>query len=667
MDNPIQTYLREILPAFNPRYQRNDVQCAYAGSISLSLAQGPGSINFIEGDTGIGKTLAYLLTLADWVARGKALGRQAVLATYSRALQCQLIEPQTLAVVEDYLSRQGLPALSVGLRMGRGNYVCPQRLATALGYLSLDAVLADHRASDALQSLAHWGISGGLLLDIDENLLPDDVTLGDIALHPSDPLPEGVKEQFEDTQRCDIQIINHALLALDLVRSNAITLADAPAVFLLDEAEHFPGVAESMLSERLSFRRTAPLLRQHKQVKAAQAWEDLFERWQNRDKGGQATPLHQQDRLTLLQALDRLRRARPSKYASIEAKHELEEAKGTATRIVAQIQGQGEGLVVSYSPQYGYPSLVLLDSTAGGLLKARANDRITILTSATLSDCDQANPSEAPRFDYLRRQLLLPAHSDMLGIMRAHQAHTFGHLDFRLPSIDIPPMLAQGVGSFQLNSRFAKRVWDDVETLDRKGRQLLLCVSYADVAVLEECVPASLKDRLVTHSPGVSLTELAQGMPDNGILLTPAGWEGLSPQRDRQTFWSHVGIVRNPTPRPDPVLALVRERWLSRNMPLEQARQAASASLHQEAQVETLHKLRQGLGRALRHPDDNSIVTFYDPRFPTGKEALNVKSLNWLAKAVPFRFRLALKRAQMQATENTKTIKTVEENPVLIL
>tara|TARA_R110002051_G_scaffold250392_5_gene309746 strand:- start:529 stop:2532 length:2004 start_codon:yes stop_codon:yes gene_type:complete len=667
MDNPIQTYLRETLPAFNPRYQRNDVQCAYAGSVSTSLAQGPGSINFIEGDTGIGKTLAYMLTLADWVARGKALGRQAVLSTYSRALQRQLMEPQTLAVVEDYLSRQGLPSLSVGLRMGRSNYACPYRLATALGYPSLDAVLADHRATDAHQSLAHWGMAGGLLLDIDESLLPDDVTLGDIALQPSDPLPEGVKEQFEDTQRCDIQIINHALLALDVVRSNAITLADAPSVFLLDEAEHFPGVAESMLSERLSFRRTVSLLRQHKQVKAAEAWEVLFERWQNRDKGGQATPLPRQDRPNILQALDKLSRARPGKNASVEAKHELEEAKGIARRIVKQIQGQGEGLVISYSPQYGYPSLVLLDSTAGGLLQAGAKARITILTSATLSDCDQASPSEAPRFDYLRRLLLLPAHSDMLGVMTAHQAHTFGHLDFRLPGIDIPPMLAQGGGSFQLNSRFAKRVWDDVETLDRKGRQLLLCVSYTDVAVLEACVPAVLKDRLVTHGPGVSLTELAQGMPENGILLTPAGWEGLSPQRDQQAFWSHIGIVRNPTPRPDPVLALVRQRWLSRNMPLGQARQAASASLHQEAQVQTLHKLRQGLGRALRHPDDTSIVTFYDPRFPTGKEVLNVKSQNWLAKAVPFRFRLALKRAQVKATENSKTVKTVEEKPVLIL
>jgi len=664
MENPIHTYLRDVLPASNPRYQHNPVQCDYAASVSQSLAQGPGSINCIEGDTGIGKTLAYMLTVADWVARGMAHGRQAVVATYSRALQRQLMAPETLAVMDDYLERQGLPSVSVGLRMGRGNYVCPQRLATVLEYPSLEAVLADHRATDAHRALAEWGLSGGMLLDIDETLLPDDVALSDIALHPSDPLPAGVKDQFENTQGCGIQVINHALLALDLVRGNAITLADAPAVFLLDEAEHFPGVAESMLSERLSFKRTAALLRRHKQIKAAEAWEDAFARWQSSEKGGQAKALKHDCRQDMLTILDKLRRAKPGKQASQELKHELSEAKETATRIVAQIQGQGEGLVISYSPEYGYPSLVLLDSTAGGLLKAGSQDRITILTSATLSDCDQASPYEPPRFDYLRRQLLLPANSDMLGVMTAHQAQQFGQLDFRLPSIDMPPMLAQGAGSYQLNPRFAKRLWEDVMALNPQGRQLLLCVSYADVEVLESCVPSALKERLVTHAPGVSLTELAQGMPDNGILLTPAGWEGLSPVREDGAFWAHVGIVRNPTPRPDPIQALVRERWLSRTMPSAQARQAASASLHQEGRVETLHKLRQGLGRAIRHPEDVSQVTFYDPRFPSGQEMKKVTTQTWLANAVPFRFRLALKRQQAQASnEQEKTA----SKPALIL
>lgn len=660
-DNPIQIYLRDTLPSINPRYQRNDVQCAYAGSISLSLAQGPGSINCIEGDTGIGKTLAYTLTLADWVARGKRLGRQAVLSTYSRALQRQLMQPETWEVVEDYLSRQGLPSLTVGLRMGRSNYVCPHRLASALGYPSLEAVLSDDSASNADRSLASWGLSGGLLFDIDESQLPDDVVLGDIALHPSDPLPRGVQEQFEDTQGCDIQIINHALLALDIVRNNQITCTDAPVVMLLDEAEHFPAVAESMLSERLSFRRTANILRQNMQMKAAEVWESLFNQWKDVGKAGKATSLHISDRHFLIAALEKLKKARPGKHASKEARHELTEAKNSATRFIGQILGDGEGLVISYSPEYGYPSLVLLDSTAGSLLKAGGSERITLMTSATLSDCNQSSPQESPRFDYLRRRLLLPAHSDLLGVLTAHQAHTFGQLDFRLPGIDLAPMVAMGAGTFQLNPRFAKRVWDDIEAFDCSGRQLLLCVSYSDVDVLVDNAPATLKARIVTHSSGASLTGLAETMPEDGILLTPAGWEGLSPERDNKAFWSHVGVLRSPTPRPDPVEAFIRERWLSRKMSGVQAKQAASASLHQESRVQTLHKLRQGIGRALRHPDDSSVITFYDPRFPTGRDVRNVKSHSWLSNAVPFRFRLALKRAQ--ETDQVKPNKS----PVLIL
>ena len=121
MHNPVAQYLRERLPQ-RPGFTVNPVQIDYAEAICAGLAR-PGQFHFNEASTGIGKSLAYLLCLADWVARGRQHGRRAVISTHSRSLQRQLLAESNQAIIADYLAWQGLPALTMGLRMGRQNYV----------------------------------------------------------------------------------------------------------------------------------------------------------------------------------------------------------------------------------------------------------------------------------------------------------------------------------------------------------------------------------------------------------------------------------------------------------------------------------------------------------------------------------------------------------------
>lgn len=173
--------------------------------------------------------------------------------------------------------------------------------------------------------------------------------------------------------------------------------------------------------------------------------------------------------------------------------------------------------------------------------------------------------------------------------------------------------------------------------------------------MLSQFVPDALASRMVTHGPGAALNDIAQKMPGDAILITPAGWEGLSPKRDAQAFWCHVAIVRNPTPRPDPVKTLVLEDHLSQRMSSMNARRVAGASLTLSSQVQTLHKMRQGIGRGFRHPSDACTVTIYDPRFPLSSTPAPAgssnKQLSWLSGAVPFRFRKSLSEAQNAVAE----------------
>lgn len=664
-DNLVAHYLEVVLPAKSDRYRHNPVQVQYATSISKALAGGPGKFNFIEGDAGIGKSLAYLLMVGDWVARGiakkKPVRRQAVIATYSRALQRQLLDSENQDILADYLAWAGLPSLTMGLRMGRNNYVAPHRLAQALGVETLEGLLDNPKAKPRDVSLARWALNGGLLHDLADDALPEGVTQKDISMHPSDPLPESLAAAFENTAASDIQVINHALLALDLVQGNRLTGTGAPCALLVDEAEHYPAVAEAMLSDSMSLWMISGLLKQHRQFKASEFWVSLFQAWTNEGLAGHAQTLSHEHRSSLTEALDRLIRAKPTPAATAELKHDLAEARDMARRVRAELVANGEGIVLSYSPERGFPSIVVLNATAGATLRISSDQRTTLLTSATLSDLKH-QPGEPPAFEYLRRRLLLPAANEVINMARSHQALEFGRLTFRLPGLEVP-VLIKSAGDFMLNPAFAEGVWKDVEGLAVTGRTILLCGSYRDVDVLAQKAPAALASRVITHGPGAAVNDIAQEMPEDGILLSPAGWEGLSPKRGSEAFWAHVGIVRNPTPRPDPVKALVLQRHLARQMPRSSAERAAKASLSIEGQVQTLHKLRQGLGRALRHPDDKSTVTLYDPRFPlseTGDHG-GVKKLRWLSGAVPFRFRAALAEAQQSSH------KPQEKKPVLLL
>src|SRR5690554_3749757 len=335
----------------------------YARSMTSALAQ-PGKLHFIEGDTGIGKSLAYSLALADWVARDKirdkGVGRRAIVATHTRALQRQLLDPEHLGLIADYLRREGLPAVSVGLRMGRSNYVSPSRLARALGAQDLDAVVKDRARSADERSLAEWALeTPGRLLDLDTDTLPVGVTLSDVCLLPQEPLPRALEEHFQAAQGHDILIINHALLALDLVTEGSITGAQTPYALLLDEADRFPDAAESILSEQLSLRASLALLNELG-IRAAHAWQELLNGWTTPSHAGRALPLSAPQREQLVAAFQTLRRAKPNLDAvSSTLAAEWHRLMAQADLMTMRLKDSPDSpLLVSHSPVIGLPSLV---------------------------------------------------------------------------------------------------------------------------------------------------------------------------------------------------------------------------------------------------------------------------------------------------------------------
>jgi Rad3-related DNA helicase len=649
--NRVQAFLAERLPR-RAGYQANPVQMAYAGSMTGALAQ-PGKLHFIEGDTGIGKSLAYSLALADWVARGKgqekSIARRAIVATYTRALQRQLLAPEHLGLIAEYLSLEGLPEVSVGLRMGRGNYASPERLTRALGAPDLATVAKDRSRPAEERSLAQWTLeTPGCLLDLEPDALPEGLTLADICLLPQEPLPRALEAHFQAAQGHDILIINHALLALDLVTAGSITGAQTPYALLLDEADRFPDAAESILSEQLSLRASQALLEQLG-VRAAHAWRELLDGWTTPAQAGRALPLSAPQRQQLVAAFQALRRARPN----------LDAVSGALAaewhRLMAQVElmamrlqdSPDSPLLVSHSPVMGLPSLVAQEPAAGRCLKSGAEARTTILTSATLSDMQHAL-GEVPSFDYLRGRLQLGTADTRLGTRESHPAMRFGRMRFTLPD-DMPlPLWQPEAGRYALSPTFCAMATRRIRSLS--GRVLVLASAYSDVAAIRSAWPQA-DTRLVTHAPGANLNQLAEALAENAVFATPAGWEGLSPARGERAFWDHLVILRLPHPTPDPVLQALLEQQFMRHghRSREEASKLARQVLLKQAGIRATHKLRQGLGRGIRHPDDDVHVVILDPRFPSPSGTPAGEGLRRHAQslgAIPPRFLAAYRNAR---------------------
>jgi ATP-dependent DNA helicase DinG len=120
--------IADNLPGFRPRAAQRRMLAEIANALSRSLEkQGDAypsregeSIAVIEGPTGVGKSLAYLLAGG---VMARARGKKLVVTSATVALQEQLVNRDLPFVVEN----SGLP-LTLALAKGRGRYLCPQRI-----------------------------------------------------------------------------------------------------------------------------------------------------------------------------------------------------------------------------------------------------------------------------------------------------------------------------------------------------------------------------------------------------------------------------------------------------------------------------------------------------------------------------------------------------------
>jgi ATP-dependent DNA helicase DinG len=244
--------LARAVPGYEAR--GGQVELAQGLADALEMAE-----HFLgEAGTGSGKSLAYLAAL-------KAAGVQALIVTYTKALQDQLMEKDVP------IMQQLFPDFTAAVLKGRRNYLCLleyNQLLRLAAQSPQEELFGDPHADDQFRLLRAWLHSG-----------EGQAALGDLDALPFALSPELKADVTIDGQSClgracdyygecyaqrakqaaveaDVVIANHRLLLLDMalaaLTDGETTILPPRTVVVLDEAQHLEDVATESFGQEIT-------------------------------------------------------------------------------------------------------------------------------------------------------------------------------------------------------------------------------------------------------------------------------------------------------------------------------------------------------------------------------------------------------------------------------
>ncbi|MFH1755247.1 MAG: ATP-dependent DNA helicase [Candidatus Latescibacterota bacterium] len=222
-------------------YEVRQSQVDMAAQVAQSFCEE--RILVIEAETGLGKSLAYLVPLLIYCAETNS---RAVVSTYTRTLQRQLIEKDYPLAV-----RTAQVAIEAAVLLGRTNYLCKKSLSGLMNSGELGK-----RTEDWLRSL--FDHDSGEIEHIDMDAEIDSSVLQRIACPAGEADCVGCSLRDEcylyrarsRAMAAQVVLVNHALLFSDLSTNGA--LLGPFDVLVVDEAHHLPEVATRYLTLSVS-------------------------------------------------------------------------------------------------------------------------------------------------------------------------------------------------------------------------------------------------------------------------------------------------------------------------------------------------------------------------------------------------------------------------------
>lgn len=588
-------------PGFVEGFAPREVQIDMAERVERTIREDGALV--IEAGTGVGKTFAYLVPAL-------LCGRKVIISTGTRNLQDQLFH-KDLPLVRR--------ALGIGLRAallkGRANYLCRERLETALSA----GRLGSREQSGELAEIGEWAryTRRGDIAEVEavaedspvwplvtsttENCLGSDCPHFDRCF---------VLQARREAQEADVVVINHHLFLADLAlkEEGFGELLPGANAFILDEAHQLPEVASSFFGQSLSGRQIVELVRDVTRAQLVEAPEAADLRALAADLESATRALRaelgraglREEWLPVL--------ARASVSSALEG---LASALEALSGALEQIAGRGRELeqcwrrclvVVERLELLGQPpsdhiawyetfrtsfAIHITPLEIAGVFQGRmrAYRAAWVFTSATLSVGED--------FGYFTRRL---------GLGEVETARLESPFDYHRNALLYLPPAMPDPNAPTYTSRVVEAALPVLEA--SAGRAFLLFTSHRALREAAERLRHQLDFPVLVQGemPRGSLLARFRELGDAVLLGTSSFWEGVDV---RGEALSCVIIDRLPFASPgDPVL---RARLGAIE---EQGGDPFWAYQIPQAVI----TLRQGIGRLVRDVDDRGVLVICDPR-----------------------------------------------------
>ncbi|MFT3689050.1 helicase C-terminal domain-containing protein [Paenirhodobacter sp.] len=636
-------------------------QQAYARHLTECLAAGRPA--FIDTETGVGKTLGYLVPMLNHAWRGAQVRPVVVISTANVALQRQIMDAD-LPVALDAFARATGRRLRAAMRVGRRQVIDPEALETAVTDLGTagDRLLADDMIGWCETALARGELPmrSALLSAFSDRLsAPHPWLSADlIGLTPeSDAAGALFQRLMDECAEADVLVVNHHLLARHLIRP-FLWDGERVAHVVVDEADRLPQIVEDMTRSAVPLHRLHSLAGGRADTAIAEAITRLdavlSPRWGNRE----VIPLNsltQPEQGVVLGVIRDLRGqiahlTRDPPAALCDDIAALDTYGIALERILRRAeQGDLARTVICHSPVRRYPGIATIAEGAARIIAKRLWSEPAapvgglLFTSATLSTLAQGEDTDA------RRAMAgfiagcgFAAEKVDAACCAQIAPERFGTLRFVRPALAAPAAFAPGGDADTAQvAEAALRYWKAmIEAASRAGgRCLVLLPATRDVLAMSRLFTPD-DPRLVAQLPGLPMNlAIARFLakPD-AVWLSASAWEGVSLPH----AIAHVVIPRFPI-RPQSFEDTVLQRYLAQ---VTGGERAGRATIFGRRLAEARRRLRQGIGRGIRAQDDSVTIWIGDPRWPLNQQEADMLLLDqprpWsgaMLNAVPGRFR----------------------------
>lgn len=663
MNKTLAEYIHE---AFNPhgivvslggRYVKEQYQ--YAQAIGESLSRPNESLAIIEAETGVGKSLGYLVPCLIFLSIHPE-ANQIIISTFTRLLQKQIMHkdmPFALRVVE----LLGLSPVKCAYRMGRQAFFCMDRTQYVVDQL-LTKYSHEIEYCKQLEEFLAFAYEScnkgtGLWLDWLEEyfIFPNHIHSRDICLLYDGRINnEAYIKHINQAASARLLLTNHATL---IGHDNVTDFTETAYAVITDEAHHLDRLMSERSNKILPFARInfllscakdfgihSPYVKETRQFlkhwqsnviqydKANGSFQDFYissgghKRWLNEQIDFVA---HIEANLRHLEKDFRNYQKQHSlDHFQVESLEQLDEALIT----LAHWRSTNDYLyrAILFSDNMRNPSLAVVNPIASRLFAhtlKRLTNRI-VITSATLFDNRPDDRAVAVAGD------LGFSHEAVTCLLRLTPSK-YGEMRFILASknVSVPTSYDRDNRCNRFNNYWLKYTAAMIKEAAKTGPTLVLTYSFEESRLVKEQLE-SINVSAITQESG---TRLLECLPEfiaghSDVLITPSGWDGLNIRTSNNSqYLQNIVITRIPNPPKNELEEYVaREYMISKNIPPH----IIDNILWLKQNNYCVRVLKQGLGRGVRAPEDSVIIWFADPRMPY----FNSPKSKPLINAIPVRF-----------------------------